>query len=315
MAKKKRKNKMILLIALLLAAAALAITVSEKTDGPLPTWEELYTAVGITESQTNPEDILTVHFIDVGQGDSILIQAPDGAMLIDAGERGNEQKMERYLRKYRIRKLDYVVATHPHSDHIGSMPAVLDSFAVSHILMPQLTQSNTPTNTVYKNFLSAVQRSKKKGAEVLAAKPGITFSVGRADCTVLSPKTQTDDLNDMSVVLRVDWGSTSFLFMGDAGLQVEKELRNGEFAGKLNVDVLKVGHHGSSNASGQSFLTKVSPMYSVISCGKNNDYGHPHDATIQKLQKMNTTVLRTDEKGSIRVVSDGENLRWESDHG
>ena len=309
----KRQKKRTIVIVLLLLVTATAITLSELNGGPLPTWDELGSLAVLTEPPVVYSRCLAVHFIDVGQGDSILIEAPNGdTMLIDAGERGNEKTVTEYIKQYGDDTLEYVVATHPHSDHIGSMDDVINSFTVRNVLMPRLSKANTPTHSFYKSFLTAVRKS---GAATIAAKPGYTFSLGKGTCTVLSPARQSDDLNNMSVVLRLDWGNTSFLFTGDAESAVEKELLNGDYAQYLDASVLKLGHHGSNTSSTMSFLNAVSPAYSVISCGAGNDYGHPHRETMEKLSKLDTTVLRTDTMGSIRMYSDGETIYVETDNG
>ena len=308
----KTKAVTIIVILLILVAAA-AITISQSRGGPLPTWDELAHMAGFTETtEVAHAHDLCVHFIDVGQGDGMLIQSPTGeTLVIDAGERGNEQTMISYIEKYGDDTIEYVVATHPHTDHIGSMDDVLDAFQIENVIMPRLSKENTPTTSTYKTFLTAVKRS---GAKVIAAKQGYTFSLGSGVCTILSPSVQSDDLNNMSVVLRLDWGDTSFLFTGDAETPVEKQLLSGAYASYLDVDVLKLGHHGSSTSSSKKFLNAVTPRYSIISCGVNNDYGHPHKETMEKLSNLDTTVLRTDVMGNIRIYSDGHTLTPECDY-
>ncbi|MGN0635283.1 MAG: ComEC/Rec2 family competence protein [Acutalibacteraceae bacterium] len=307
----KKKWCTILIIAVVVIAAAV-ISVSEMRDGSVPTWDALYSTAGLTEAQTEPvQSTLTVHFIDVGQGDSILVQTPQENMLIDAGDNKHKKPLLAYLDAFGVTALDYAVATHPHSDHIGSMDDVLKALPVRTILMPRLSESNTPANTSYQNFLTAVQHS---GAKVMAAKPGMTFSMGQAEFTVLGPVSQAEDINNMSVVLRLDWGETSFLFTGDAETGEEKEILNGEYADYLDADVLKLGHHGSTSSSSKKFLQAVDPTYGIISCGVDNDYGHPHRETLDKAEKMGIQILRTDEMGSIRFTSDGQSVRWESEY-
>lgn len=311
--KQKKPGNVTIATILILLVAATAVTLSELRGGPLPTWDEIYSLAGLTEPPVVYSRCLAVHFIDVGQGDSILIEAPNGdTMLIDAGERGNEQNVTDYIRQYGDDTLEYVTATHPHSDHIGSMGSVIRAFTVQNVIMPRLKKENTPTHDFYKNMLTAI---KKSHAKTIAAKPGYTFSFGKGTCTVLSPAEQSDNLNDMSVVLRLDWGETSFLFMGDAETAVERQLMNGKYADYLDADVLKLGHHGSRTSSSAGFLKAVTPDYCVISCAAGNDYGHPHKETTDKLAKLHTTVLRTDKMGSIRMYSDGETIYTETDHG
>ena len=307
----KKKWCTVLIIALVVIAAAV-ISVSEMQDGSLPTWDVLYGTAGLTETQTEPsQNNLTVHFIDVGQGDSILVQTPQENMLIDAGDNTQKKNLLAYLEEYGVTALDYAVATHPHSDHIGSMDDVLQALPVRSILMPRLSESNTPSNSSYQNFLTAVQQS---GAKVIAAKPGMTFSMGQAEFTVLGPVSQAENINNMSVILRLDWGETSFLFTGDAESAEEKEILNGEYADYLEADVLKLGHHGSTSSSSKKFLQAVEPTYGIISCGVDNDYGHPHRETLDKAEKLGIQILRTDEMGSIRFTSDGQRLQWEQEY-
>lgn len=306
---KKPGAKATVLILLLVVIAGVAITVSERRGGPLPTWEEIYTAFGFTEP--NHANDLAVHFIDVGQGDSILIQTPTGdTMLIDAGEKGYEKTVCDYIDTYGDDTLEYVVATHPHSDHIGALDNVINAYTVSNVIMPRLQESITPTTAAYRDLLSAVKKSK---AKVISAKPGYTFALGNGVCTVLAPVEQTDDLNNMSVVLRLDWGETSFLFTGDAETAEEKTILKSKYADLVNTDVLKMGHHGSGTSSSAAFLKAASPTYCVISCGTGNDYGHPHTQTLKKLEKLQIDPLRTDLLGSIRIYSDGQILTVECD--
>ena len=307
---KKKLWTTVLLLAVVVAAAAIIALYMSGDDAP--TWDEIYETVGLTEETNVPaKSEMTVHFLDVGQGDCILVQTPDAHMLIDAGDNAHAQSVLDYLQAHGVNELTYVVATHPHTDHIGGMDEVLNTLPVQRILMPRLSENNIPTSATYRKFLTAV---KDSGAKVIAAKPGMTFSVGQAECTVLAPGTQSDKLNNMSVVLRVDWGESSFLFTGDAETASEKEILSGGYAEFLSADVLKLGHHGSSSSSLNAFLKAVNPSYAVISCGAGNDYGHPHRETMEKMNKMQVPVLRTDEQGSIRFITDGEKLRWETQY-
>lgn len=268
------------------------------------TWDDIYTYLGIYPRVEN-DDCLHVHFINVGQGDCTLIKTNDSAVLIDAGEKGNEKLVTDYIKSQGIDTLDFVIATHPHSDHIGSLDEVIDSFTVKNVLMPKLSEFNTPTTSAYESFLKSVKAS---GARVISAKPGDVHSLGRIEMTVLSPFEQSDDLNDMSVVVNLSFGDTSFLFTGDAEKAAENLILDSDYSQYLKSDVLKVGHHGSSSSTGSNFLEAVSPQYAVISCAKGNDYGHPHKETISLLYDYGIEILRTDDLGTVIIESDGKNI-------
>lgn len=301
----RKKRAALEVIGVVLALVCAFITVAPQLNLPfsVPTWQEIFSGAQLTEVSEAAKQPLSVHYIDVGQGDSILIKAEGLNVLIDAGERGNGETILSYLEAQGVKSLDYVIATHPHSDHIGSMADVLKKIPVANVMMPKLTQKNTPTTKTYENFLQAVRDS---GAKVIAATPGETYSGKRAVLTILGPCQQDDNLNNMSVVVRLDFGSTSFLFTGDAETPSENAiLKKGM---DVHADVLKMGHHGSRTSSGNAFLDKVQPAFCVISCGMGNDYGHPHEETLEKLEKRGITPFRTDQDGTIVIGSDGSTL-------
>lgn len=243
---------------------------------------------------------LNVHYIDVGQGDCMLIEFGDETMLIDSGERGNEQTVINYIRNEGFDSLDYVVVSHQHTDHMGSMVEVLGTFEVGQIIMPRISKASTPTNSTYTKFLKAVADN---GAKVVAASAGKTYPVGEAVVTILGPLNIVDDLNNMSVVMRLDYGETSFLFTGDAEKQEEEDIIKAGY--DLDCDVLKVGHHGSKSSSSYAFLELVTPETAVITCGKYNDYGHPHDAALRRIKTYTEDIYRTDVCGSVVITSNG----------
>lgn len=246
----------------------------------------------------NPADEnLTVHFLDVGQGDSILLEYNGKAMLVDAGERNQGSGVSAYLREHDISGIDYVVATHPHADHIGGMDEVLNSFQVEHFI-----DSGFPhTSKTYENMLTSID---EKNIPFEVAKKGEEIEFDPAvDVEVLNPGPEySDELNENSVVLKVSYGEVSFLLMGDAGLETEENLMKAGYA--LDSDILKVGHHASRSGSGGAFISAVSPEISVIEVGASNDYGHPHPEILERLQKV-SRVYRTDLYGSITVTTDG----------
>lgn len=246
----------------------------------------------------------SVHFVDVGQGDCTLVLCGEYSLLIDAGENGHETEVLNYLRSMKIDKLDYIIATHQHSDHIGGIPEVLAEYEADNIIMPRLTKAQTPTNSTYTAFLKALQNTD---AKIISAKPGLKYSLGEAEFEILGPVTDDcEDINSMSAVTRITYGETSFLVTGDAEKDEELEIiENGSY---LDCDVLRVGHHGSSTSSCKDFLDAVTPEICVISCGANNDYGHPHDKVVKRIANYTDEVYRTDICGSVVMTSDGENI-------
>jgi competence protein ComEC len=247
-------------------------------------------------------DKLKIHFIDVGQADSILIQQGNNAMLIDAGNNEDSETVKNYIANQGIAKLDYVVGTHPHEDHIGGLDYVINNFQIGKIYMPKVT-SNTKT------FEDVVTAIKNKGMQVTAPVPGDSFKLGEADCKILAPNSASyEDVNNYSIVIKITYKNNSFMFSGDAETISETEMLKKGF--DVKADVLKVGHHGSNSSTSDEFLKKVSPKYAVISVGKDNDYGHPHKETMKKLKDSGITVYRTDESGTIICTSDGNNISF-----
>lgn len=253
---------------------------------------------------------IEVHYIDVGQGDCSLIICDGKTMLIDAGENGNETKVLDYLRMHNIKKLDYIIASHQHTDHIGGLPEVIDEIGTENIIMPRLTEKQTPTNKTYTAFLKAIQNSDTK---VISAKAGEVYSLGDAQFEILAPiMDDTDNLNNMSVVVKLKFGERTFLFTGDAEKTVEIDI----LASGANVDcdVLKVGHHGSGTSSCVEFLEAVTPEICVIQVGADNDYGHPHKNVIERLKNYSDKIYRNDICGDIVIESDGTalNVKYEN---
>ncbi|MCQ2559251.1 MAG: MBL fold metallo-hydrolase [Clostridia bacterium] len=243
---------------------------------------------------------LSVHFIDVGQGDSILVQLPDGKnMLIDAGPNKSAEALVSYLQNLKINKLDYLIATHPHEDHIGGMDEIVNTFEIGEVYMPAAS-STTKTFERLQDALEA------KNLFATAAFAGVSVvDEGDLTVTMFSPNSQVyDNLNNYSPVIKLVYGDTSFLFTGDAEAESEAEILKAGY--DLQADVLKVGHHGSHSSTSPEFLAAVNPIYAVICCGENNDYGHPHQVTLDKLAGI--TIYRTDLDGNILFVSDGHNL-------
>jgi len=245
---------------------------------------------------------LSVHFINVGQGDSILLQLPDNqTMLIDAGPTEAGPTVVSYLQKQGIKKIDYLVDTHPHADHIGGMDAVIQAFDIGKVYMPRVT-------TTTESFESVLRSLQAKGLKITPAKAGLTvLNENGLKISFLAPcGSGYEDLNNWSAVLKVQFGDNSFLLTGDAQSESEQEMLAS--GANLKADVLKVGHHGSHSSTTPAFLKAVSPKYAIISVGAGNDYGHPHHETLAKLASAGVKVCRTDRDGTVIFVSDGKTL-------
>lgn len=243
---------------------------------------------------------LNVHFIDVGQGDSILLESGGKFVLVDAGEKTAASTVCEYLERCGVKTIDYVIATHPHSDHCGGLKKVIDEFDCKNFIT---TETDQQTST-WLNVLYAVDDND---VNYIDAQVGATYSFGESTFEILGPCSDYyDNYNNYSVVVKVKCGNTSFLLTGDAESLSELEMIDN--GASLSADVLKVGHHGSSTSSDPRFLNAVSPKCAVIMCGKQNDYGHPHRETVNALDGRNIETYRTDTHGSIVISSDKTNL-------
>ncbi len=240
-----------------------------------------------------------VHFLDVGQGDSILIfdSTEDISILIDGGDRKSGDDIVKFLNSKNIDEIDYVVATHPHADHIGGLIQVLETFKVDNVLMPEIEH----TSKTYEDFINSILNNTAD-TEVIYARSGLTFKEGYFNIEVLAPFNNTDDLNNNSVVVKLSYGDYGFLFTGDIEEEVETEILNSGF--NVDVDFLKVAHHGSSTSNSEQFIKKVSPTVSVIQLGVDNDYGHPHEEAMSILQKYSKEIYRTDLNGTVSLYFD-----------
>lgn len=242
---------------------------------------------------------LKVHFIDVGQADSILIQSGETAVLVDAGNNGDGNLVVNYLKAQGVTKLAATVATHPHEDHIGGMDTVLKSIPVERFYMPNATSTT-------KTFEDMIAAANASGAKKIQVKAGVVLDVPGISGTFLAPVgSKYDDLNNYSAVLKIVHGNTSFLLTGDAeDVSEQQMLKNGN----LQSTLLKVGHHGSDSSTTAAFLKAVSPKFAVISVGKGNTYGHPTDAVLSRLTNAGIQVYRTDQAETIVATSDGTTI-------
>ncbi|HIZ17343.1 MAG TPA: MBL fold metallo-hydrolase [Firmicutes bacterium] len=249
---------------------------------------------------------MEVHFIDAGQADAIFIRLPDGKIMqIDAGKNNTGDEITKYIKSQGVEKIDYLIGTHPHEDHIGGLDNVIEEFEIGKIYMPRVSVSETPTTQTYEDVLTAV---KDKGLTITAPHAGDVIINGEGyTAEVLSPKREDyTDLNEYSIAIKLTYGSEKFLFMGDAEAINEREIIDAGY--DIDTDVLKLGHHGSSTSSTEAFLKKASPDYAVISCGMGNSYGHPHDEVLKRCNDLKINVLRTDTDGTIIMRTDGESI-------
>ncbi len=297
MARKRKNTKIQKLIATVIALIIVGIA------GILGINEDFVNTVSDTGEQTNSqneqqiefvaqEDLL-IDFIDVGQADSILVRNQDKVMIIDAGTNEAGETVVNYLKNLGITKIDYLIGTHPHEDHIGGLDDVINNFDIGQIYMPKI-------ETTTKTFEDVLDAIENKNLTITAPNKGDKIELGQAVGEFMTePILDKDNLNVSSLVLRLEFGNTSYLFMGDA------EEENEETIHWPKTDVLKVGHHGSSTSSSESFLEQVQPQYAVIMAGKDNSYGLPTQETIDKLNNRGSEIYRTDEDGTIQMTSDG----------
>ncbi len=241
----------------------------------------------------------SVHFIDVGQGDCILIKTNKGNMLIDAGENGEESTVLNYLSEHEVTELDYFVATHPHADHIGGAAEVINAIDIKNVIISDAIHDSA----TFEEMLIAI---KNKKCNRIIAEPGSEYTFGDVMFTILSPFEDDDNLNNMSVTLKLTYGTHSFLFTGDAEKEVEEQLIEAGY--DLSADVYKLAHHGSSTSNTDEFIDAINPDIAVICYGAGNKYGHPHDEIKDMIDEKNITCYSTAGNGTVIIKSDGEKL-------
>lgn len=249
-------------------------------------------------------DLLKVHYLDVGQGDSIFIELPNNeTMLIDAAESYQSENIINYLKNLNYKKIDYVIGTHPHTDHIGGLKDIINTFEIGKIYMPKVVS----TTKTYESLLMAI---KDKNLKINTAKAGTSIiDTDALKINILAPTNSTyTELNNYSVVTKITYGSTKFLFMGDAEKLSENEIKE-----NVTADVIKIGHHGSNTSSSIDFIKKVNAKYGIISVGLNNKYNLPKEEIITNWENSGTKIYLTSINGTIRASSDGTNIKIESE--
>ena len=255
----------------------------------------------VESTADSAENTVEVHFIDVGQADATLIKCENAAMLIDAGEDSSGTALQNYLQKQGISRLDYLVLTHPDSDHIGGAPVVIEKFEIDTVFMSDYEKDN-------QTYRKLIQALDNKRLEWSKPEVGSEWSLGNASFTILAPNDTYSDPNNASIALSLRNGENTFLFTGDAEEEAEMDILGTGLS--VRADVYKTGHHGSRTASCEKFVEAVSPAFAVISCGENNSYGHPHAQTMNTFRMRGIQVYRTDEQGSVVAVSDGKEITW-----
>ena len=268
--------------------------------------EEIYLKLlSAAKSEVVNENDLEVHFIDVDQAECILIKSPDKTVLIDSGDIGYEKTIENYLRTKGVFTIDLFILTHPHSDHIGSASEILEKFPVSEVILPKIPEEFVPTTSVFEKLLLTIS---KKNCKFSYSENGKIYDLGEGiSLEILGPAGyKGDNLNNYSIVSKLTFGETSFIFTGDA--ETEAEILLLDSGADVSCTVFNAGHHGSSTSNSALFLKAANPEYAAISCGYKNDYGHPHREVISSFNDFGIEYYRTDYDGSIVFYSDGKNI-------
>lgn len=295
------KKLFALILVLLLLTGCVATPEDPTVSSTAPTQ-----TTASTPQPTEPEEVLQVHFIDVGQADCAFIEYGDFTMLIDGGNKADGSKVVSYLLQQGVEELDAVVCSHAHEDHVGGLPSVLAVFPTAAVYAPTRTYSSD----IYDDF---VYYADQQGLQITIPAPGDTIQSDGLTVTVLGPVDSYSETNNTSIIVRIDHQDISFLFTGDMETSAEGDML--DYWGDSfdwNVDVLKVGHHGSDTSTGYRFLNAVMPTHAIISVGKGNSYGHPHEVPLSRLEDAGCVIYRTDELGHIIATSDGETVtvRW-----
>lgn len=313
--KQKRKNLLLLCLFIMGLTAGVLFGEKEKTGREQETETEYENRNPEAEVEAEADleagagtellaeaELLEVHFIDVGQGDSVLIKCGENAMLIDAGDNSKGTAVQLYLTKQGVSKLDYIIGTHPDADHIGGLDVIITKFDCDKVIMPEVERDTA----AYRDVVMAMEYKGYKNTPPVS---GETYQLGEAAFTIIAPnRDYGEDYNNASVGILLCHGKNRFIFTGDAESEAEEDMLSNGI--DLKADVLKAGHHGSSSSGSDAFLDAVNPRYVVISCGQGNSYGHPHAELLNSLRKRGIQVFRTDEQGSIEVTSDGKNLSF-----
>lgn len=294
--KEKLKDKKIITAAVVLTAIAVVCAFI-----PQNVWNNIFVKVGLAPSEyvSSP---LSAHFIDVGQGDCCVFTTDCGeTILVDSGEEIKSETVIKYLKKLSVDKIDYCIVSHPHSDHYGAMLNIIKEYQTDNVYMPYICKENLPDDSYYNDFISYTKSNCKR---LVIADTDDEITLSEVKIKFLAPITQTDDLNNMSLVFKISYKNASFLMVGDCSEYEETDILKKYSASDLEANVLKVGHHGSKTATSEDWLSAVNPDICVISAGKYNSYNFPSFETTEKLEKNNIKYFRTDICGNIVIDCD-----------
>ncbi len=301
-ARRKLKNTISGYVALFILLVAAVFALIQLVMGG-----DLLEKIGLKEPKREPlENSIELHVIDIGQGDSLLIRTPEGDILVDAGPESESDALEAYLDGMGVDTLEYVIFTHAHEDHIGGEAVVFKGRTVKNVIIsPQEATTN-----IYMSLLDDIDKS---GANLIVAEPKATYELGELKMKILGPiKESYSNINNSSVIMKVTYGSTSFMLSGDAESGAEKEMLEHYTLSELKCDFYKSGHHGSKTASSENFMKAVSPKIVAVSVGEGNKYGLPDEEVLDIYEKNGVTYYRTDERGSLVFTSDGAQITLKS---
>ena len=306
--KRKVKEQITFIVIIICIIFSLGITILEKFD--IIDWTDVKVSTGGVEGAALKEDDFAIYYLDVGQSDCTIIKSGDMTMMIDAGTSDQIGNIKESIKSLKIDIIDYLILTHPHEDHIGGAKDVIEYCTVKNVIMPKLSADNMVTTYSYESLLEAIA---EYNINAIPAEPGYEFELNDASVHIFSPLQQDENLNNMSVVLKVIYGETSFMFQGDAEKKVENALLKTDY--DLTADVLKVGHHGSNTSSADKYLKAVNPKVAIVSCGKDNSYGHPHDEVLERIENNDIDTYITAVSGDITLVSDGKTIKISTGEG
>ncbi len=296
---KNQKKFIVYVLAFLIFA--ISVFILDKTE--VISLNQIKNSFGAIDGVTPVDSNFAVYFLDVGQSDCTIVACDDEVLMIDCGTLNQLNTIRQSLHSLEIDNIDYMVISHQHDDHMGSATEIINDYEVENLIMPRLAQSNNVTSKTYNVLINTIN---DKGINKIPAQDCKEFMVGDALVQILSPKVQSNNLNNMSVVLKITYGETEFLFQSDAETKIENDLIYSDY--DIDVDVLKVGHHGSKTSTSEKYIDSTSPKIAIISSGYGNNYGHPNGEVLNRLESNGVETLITALDGDIAISSDGINI-------